>query len=29
MWNELPFDIPHSDNVTIFKSRVKKFISDS
>ena len=29
MWNQLPFDIRHSDNVNIFKSRVKKFISDS
>ena len=29
MWNQLPFDIHYSDNVNIFKSRVKKFISDS
>ena len=29
MWNQLPFDIPYSDNVNIFKSRVEKFISDS
>ena len=29
MWNQLPFDIRHSDNVNIFKSKVKKFISDS
>ena len=29
MWNQLPFDIHYSDNVNIFKARVKKFISDS
>ena len=30
MWNQLPFDNNnYSDNVNIFKSRVKKFISDS
>ena len=29
MWNQLPFDNHYSDNVNIFKSRVKKFISDS
>ena len=29
MWNQLPFDIRHSDNVNIFKSKVKKFIRDS
>ena len=29
MWNQLPFDIRYSDNVNIFKSGVKKFISGS
>ena len=29
MWNQLPFDIRYSDDVNIFKSRVKKCISDS
>ena len=29
MWNQLPFDNRYSDNINIFKSRVKKFISDS
>ena len=29
MWNQLPFDNRYSDNVNIFKSTVKKFISDS
>ena len=27
-WNQLPLDIRVSDNVNIFKSRVKKFFSD-
>ena len=28
MWNQLPLDIRCSDNVNIFKFRVKKFLSD-
>ena len=27
-WNQLPLDIRVSDNVNIFKSRVRKFFSD-
>ena len=27
-WNQLPLDIRASDNVNIFKSRVRKFFSD-
>ena len=29
MWNQLPFDIPYSDNANMIKSGVKKYISGS